>query len=73
MSSYHHSYILRCFAAERANARWVFNTEYADAVLDLVHPGNLGPLPPSPYRVFSKARDLGLVAPEHEWIITLLP
>ena len=67
------SYGFRVAAARRATARWVFDTEYADAILDLIHPGNLGPLPPSPYRVFSKALDLGLVAEKHEWITTLLP
>ena len=67
------SYGFRVAAAQRANARWVFDTEYADAILDLIHPGNLGPLPPSPRRVFLKALDLDLVAQKHEWIITLLP
>ena len=73
MPYYDPGYWSRVRIAERANARWVFNTEYADAILDLVHPGNLGPLPPSPRRVFWKARDLGLVAQKHEWIALLLP
>lgn len=35
----------------------------AEIVLESVHPGNLGPLPPSPELIIHKARLLGLLKP----------
>lgn len=31
-----------------------------EIVLELVHPGNLGPLPPSPSRLASKGEEIGI-------------
>lgn len=60
LSQYSHAdHISRCQAANRANNLSRFN-EVAGMVLELVHPGNLGPLPPSPGVVKAKAVELGL-------------
>lgn len=56
----------------QANAMYVFKTYYADAMIDLIHPGNCGDLPPSPDKLARKARQLGLMDQHHEWIIGLL-
>lgn len=44
-------------------ARRAALNEVALVVLDLVHPGNLGPLPPSPQVLVNKAYALGLLKP----------
>ena len=60
LSSYSHAeYVSWCKAANRAYNMARFN-EVAGMVLELVHPGNLGPLPPSPGAVKAKAVELGL-------------
>ena len=40
----------------------------ACVVIDLVHPGNLGPLPPSPAALIAKAKYLDLLTHE-EWYV----
>lgn len=55
----------------RANARWVFDRYYA-CMVDLVHPGNLGALPPSPRTIAYKASFLGLMDGDHLWITAYL-
>jgi hypothetical protein len=37
-------------------------------VLEAVHPGNLGPLPPSPQHLLWKAHQIGLLS-SGEWLI----
>lgn len=37
-------------------------SDVAECVLDLVHPGNLGALPPSPRALLGKAENLGLIS-----------
>lgn len=58
----------RVVQAQQQTALSVFNREYAPVVIDLVHPGNLGPLPPSRWRLWLKATQLGLVDSHHMWI-----
>lgn len=50
------------------NARYVFNKYYAQVGLELVHPGNLGALPPAPSAVFCKLCGLELVDSHHQWV-----
>lgn len=52
-------YISRCKAANKAFNTKRFN-EIADMVIELVHPANLGELPPSPFMIKAKAVELGL-------------
>lgn len=47
--------------AQRSQALATF-VAAAEVVLPLVHPGNLGVLPPSPRQLLSKAHTLGLIS-----------
>lgn len=58
----------RVIHARQQTALSVFHREYAPVVMDLVHPGNLGPLPPSRWRLWAKATELDLVDSYHQWI-----
>ena len=44
----------------RTRSKTVPRQDMLQVVLDLVHPGNLGPLPPSPSRIAHKGSELGL-------------
>lgn len=57
---------------KQQTARWVFNKYYASPMLELVHPGNLAALPPSPRVIARKAMFLGLMEKDHEWIVHYL-
>ena len=46
----------------RHRPRWNFNQANLAIVLELVHPGNLGTLPPSPFLLASKGEQMGLGA-----------
>ena len=63
MPSYSYSYSL--FIQNRTrNDRRIAGafSGVAECVLDLVHPGNLGALPPSPRALLGKAESLGLLS-----------
>lgn len=48
--------------ARRHNAALAFRDEIISIVLEMVHPGNLGVLPPAPMQLVRKARDMGLIS-----------
>lgn len=52
------------------NAQYVLRKYYTEAVMDLVHPGNLGTLPPSPQQLGWKARQMGLMDEAHVWALS---
>ncbi len=54
----HANYMARQRAYERAQIKAM-----QDLVIEFVHPGNLGPLPPSPDMIAGKARLMGI----HWW------
>lgn len=62
------TYLARCQQAELADARYVADL-YSSVVIDLVHPGNLGPLPPSRSTLMHKAEQLGLLESQHRWAL----
>jgi hypothetical protein len=45
----------------RTRSKEVVNTEVACAILDLIHPGNLGVLPPSPSMLAYKGEQIGVI------------
>ena len=64
-------YKYNAICVERAAARRrVLINEIAPVVLDIVHIGNLGALPPSPRVLVDKAIQLGLLTPsEHSELV----
>lgn len=58
--------------ARTLNAVYVANKYYSELVVSEVHPGNLGPLPPSPARIMRSADLLGIVSQEHRWTLLWL-
>ena len=55
--------------AQRSNMWWR-QRKIASVVVELIHPGNLGPLPPSPKKCVQKAWDLGLITKHEYWAAT---
>lgn len=51
----------------RTNLHCTFKSEWALVVLDLVHPENLGELPPSPTRIAHKGELMGVAKFSEFW------
>lgn len=51
----------------RFRSREVVRQDVAVAVLDLVHPGNLGELPPSPRTLAWKGEQMGVINHKEMW------
>jgi hypothetical protein len=45
----------------RTRSKQIVDTEVARVVLDLIHPGNLGVLPPSPSMLAHKGEQIGVI------------
>lgn len=58
--TFHYNLFLRSRAAAERAIREMFPL-VAELVVDAVHPGNLGVLPPSPRKLIHKADQLGLI------------
>lgn len=57
-----HSYGDSLATPHRTRSRTLFRADLAAIVLEFVHPGHLGELPPSPARIAVKGEQLGLAA-----------
>lgn len=54
----------------RRRSKLVWNNKLLATMLELIHPGNLGPLPPNPSVIAYKASQMG-VAQYKEFLITV--